>query len=506
MEISLARHGGCSTSSIAAISKRRSWSDFYFLSKSSRGDEEYIHLNFSRRRGRNRLESPSRLRVANRRLINADSADDDSLIDARLKISRSSSQELSKMLREEAAIEGMERKAVTGKSTRRLWPKAVLGALDDAVGEGRWESALQIFSLLRKQKWYTPIGRTYARMMMMLGKCGQPRHASSLFQIMLSEGLRPTPDVYTALVSAYACNSLWDEAFAMIDEMKSMPSCNPDIYTYTILLNSICKLGRFDLIARAFLDMEKLGIRPNVVTYNIIIDGFGKAHRLVDMEKSLYQMIESGDCTPDQRTMNSVLWAFGDSRRIEEMERRYDEFQSMGIEPDATTFNILIRSYGRAGMLSKISLVMDFMKRRFFSPTVVTFNSVIECFGSAGEIEKMEEIFRKMKFQGVKPNSITYCSLVSGYRKAGLLEKIPLILRQIENSDVKLDSTFFNCVISAYGQAGEVKIMEEMFLLMREKHCQPDQITIATMIQAYDKAGVSEVAENPGIRLLETAE
>ena len=51
---------------------------------------------------------------------------------------------LSKLLRKEAAIEGVARKAVTGTSTRRLWPKAVLEALDDAVTNDRWESALQV--------------------------------------------------------------------------------------------------------------------------------------------------------------------------------------------------------------------------------------------------------------------------------------------------------------------------------------------------------------------------
>ncbi|CAA6669660.1 unnamed protein product [Spirodela intermedia] len=344
---------------------------------------------------------------------------------------KESGKELSKILREEAAIGGVERKAITSTSTHRLWPKAVLGALDDAVSNNQWESALQIFGLLRKQKWYNPKGRTFARLMMMLGRCGQPRHAGSLFQIMLSEGLRPTPDVYTAL-----------EALALIDEMKSLPTCHPDVYTYTIFIDCLCKQRRFDLIPRALAEMKQLGISPNVVTHNIIIDGYGKAKMLEEMESSLSEMIACEGCLPDECTLNSILWAYGDCGLIQEMERSFDEFQHMGVEPDVTTFNILIRSYGRAGLQAKMCLVMDFMKKRFFSPTTRTLTS-----------------------PWTRPS--------------------------------------FNCVINAYGEAGEVEIMEEMFLFMREKHCKPDSVTLATMIQAYRGAGMLQVAENLDTRLLE---
>ncbi|MQL84113.1 hypothetical protein Taro_016606 [Colocasia esculenta] len=415
------------------------------------------------------------------------------------RLRRVSGRELAKILRAEAAVAGMERKAATGTSTRRLWPKALLGALEEAISGSRWESALQ---LLRKQQWYHPKSRTYARLVMMLGKCGQPMHASYLFQTMLSEGLRPTLDVYTSLVGAYGHNGLWDEAFNTLDEMKSILNCKPDVCTYTILIDCCCKMHRFDLIGGALTEMRNLGIKCSTVTFNTIIDGYGKVTMLEKMEASLSDMLECDGCLPDTCTLNSIIWAYGNCGQIDKMEKWYDEFQHMGIEPDIKTFNILIKSYGKAGMRGKMSLVMDFMKKRFISPTTVTFNSLIDSFGKVGNIEKMEEIFRMMKFQGVKPNSITYSSIVSGYSKAGLLMKIPLILRQIENSDVVLDTTFFNCIISAYGQAGKIEMMEELFSLMGEKNCKPDKITFATMIQAYNAVGMHKAAQEVEIEIL----
>ena len=332
----------------------------------------------------------------------------------------------------------------------------------------------------------------------MLGKCRQPGPATALFKAMLSERLRPTVDVYTALVGAYGYSGLLEEALATIDQMKGAANCKPDGYTFSVLIDCCAKSRRFDLIPALLDEMSYLGLECNSVIHNAIINGYGKAGMLEEMESALSIMLESGNNVPDIYTMNSIIWAYGNNARTNEMEKWYNEFELMGIEPDTKTFNIMIKSYGKAGMYDKMMSIFKYMKKRFFSPTTVTFNIVIECFGRAGNIEKMEYYFRLMKIQGVKPSPITYCSLVNGYSKAGLLDKVPGIIRQTENTDVVLDTPFFNCVISAYAKSGDIKIMEEMLQLMKDKKCKPDKVTHATMIQAYTAHGMEEAA-----RLLE---
>ncbi|KAL6288548.1 hypothetical protein ACE6H2_006058 [Prunus campanulata] len=413
--------------------------------------------------------------------------------------------ELSRLLRTDAAVRNIERKANSNKYNN-LWPKAVLEALDEAIANNLWESALKIFGLLRKQHWYEPRCQTYTKLLMMLGKCRQPEQASLLFELMLSDGLTPTVDVYTALVSVYGKNGLLDKAFSTVDDMKSVSDCKPDVYTYSILINSCTKFHRPDLIEEILAEMSYLGIGCNTVIYNTLIDGYGKAEMFELMEDSLTDMIESGSCLPDVFTLNSFLGAYGKCGQIEKMEKWYDEFQLMGIRPDPKTFNILIKSYGKATMYEKMGSVMEFMKKRFFSPTVVTYNIVIEVFGKAGNVEKMDEYFRKMKYQGMKPNSITYCSLVSAYSRVGNMSKVDSILRHVENSDVILDTPFFNCIISAYGRAGDVRKVSELFLAMKEKKCLPDHITFATMIQAYNARGMTEAAEDLQKRMITNTE
>ncbi|WOG99452.1 hypothetical protein DCAR_0518804 [Daucus carota subsp. sativus] len=395
-------------------------------------------------------------------------------------LQKSSNKNLAHILRTEAAILRVERKADSRKYTR-LWPKAVLEALDDAIKAKRWQSALKIFDLLRKQHWYEPKGQTYTKLLVMLGKCRQPNQASLLFEIMLSEGLQPTIDVYTALLSAYGFSGLIDKAFQIIEDIKSFSECKLDVHTYSVLINCCFKYRRFDRVEHILQEMSYLGIQCSTVTYNTIIDGYGKAQLCT--------------CLPDVFTFNSVVGTYGNCGQIEKMEKWFDEFQHMGVNPDIITFNILIQSYGKAGMYEKMSLVMEFMEKRFVSPTIVTFNIVINVFRRVKNIDQMEEFFLKMKHQGLKPNSITYCTLISAYSEAGLMHKVDSIMRQVENTDVILDTPFFNSAITAYGRAGNVDKMRELFSEMRKRRCLPDNITFSTMIEVYNALNMVEAAQ-----------
>lgn len=58
-------------------------------------------------------------------------------------LQKCSKKNLSRILRTEAAIRGIHRKANSEKYTN-LWPKAVLKALDDAIRDNRWDSALKV--------------------------------------------------------------------------------------------------------------------------------------------------------------------------------------------------------------------------------------------------------------------------------------------------------------------------------------------------------------------------
>lgn len=138
---------------------------------------------------------------------------------------------------------------------------------------------LQVFELLREQLWYRPNSGVYIKLIVMLGKCKQPEKAREVFQAMITEGCVVNHESYTALLSAYSRSGLLDKAFFLLNHMKNTPDCQPDVQTYSILIKSCLQNFAWDKVQDLLSDMEAQGIQPNTVTYNTLIDAYGKARR-----------------------------------------------------------------------------------------------------------------------------------------------------------------------------------------------------------------------------------
>ncbi|KAL1557519.1 pentatricopeptide repeat-containing protein, chloroplastic-like protein [Salvia divinorum] len=399
---------------------------------------------------------------------------------------------ISIILRREATKAVIEKKK---GGSKRLLPKSVLDALHERITALRWESALKVFELLREQVWYKPYAGIYVKLIVMLGKCKQPEIAHTLFQAMIDEGCVVDREAYTALMSAYSRSGLFDRAYSILDQMKKIPDCQPDVYTYSILIKSCVHVYDFGAVSSLLSEMETHGIRPTTVTYNTLIDAYGKAKKFVEMESVLVQMLRQPHCEPDVWTMNSTLRAFGGSGQIDMMEKCYDKFQKAGIDPTIKTFNILLDAYGKTENYEKMSAVMQYMQRYHYTWTLVTYNIVIDAFGRAGDVKQMEFLFRLMQSERIKPNCVTLCSLVRAYGNAGKLEKIAAVLRYVENSDVTLDTVFFNCLIDAYGLMGCIAEMKGVTEVMRRRGCKLDKVTYRTMIKAFSMNGMTSHAK-----------
>lgn len=417
-------------------------------------------------------------------------------------IKRAQIKSLDIILRREAAMANIEKKAGP-KMSRKLLPRTVLEALTGRIDGNHWESALKVFEIMREQLWYRPNPRIYTKLLVMLGKCKQYERANSLFQLMIEEGLEPSIESYTALVSAYSRSGLLHKAFTVLEEMKRIPLCKPDVFTYSILIKSCVEYSRFDHVDRLLSDMSRNGIKPNTVTYNTILDAYGKVGKFKDMDDVISKMLEDQDSKPDVWTMNATMKAFGNRGHIGMMENCYEKFQDVGVQPDVRTFNILMYAYGKERLYDKMTAVMEYMQKYFFSWTTVTYNILIDAFGRAGDIEQMEYLFNLMMSEGIKPDCVTLCSLVSAYRKAGAFRKITRVMRKLENSDIAPDTAFFNSVIDAYARAGDLTEMETVLIQMKEKGCIPDKITFTSMIKAYLSKDMVEKAQELEQRMLD---
>ncbi|KAK3445609.1 hypothetical protein EUGRSUZ_A01491 [Eucalyptus grandis] len=384
------------------------------------------------------------------------------------------------------------KKRLDRRSDAKAWACTVTEALSDRILKKQWAEALEVFDMLREQPFYQPKEGTYMKLLVLLGRSGQPDRARQLFETMVEEGCEPTSQLYTALLGAYCRNNLIDEAFSILSRMKGLPNCQPDVFTYSILIKVCIDSSRFDLVESLYQEMADRLITPNTVTQNIVLSGYGRAGKFDQMEKVLSGMLESRECKPDVWTMNIILSVFGNKGQIDAMERWYEKFRNFGIEPETRTFNILIGAYGKKRMYDKMSSVMEYMRKLQFPWTTSTYNNVIEAFADVGDAQNMEYTFEQMRAEGMKADTKTFCCLIRGYANAGLFHKVLSSVRLAGKFEIPENTSFYNAVISACAKAEDLLEMERVYKRMKDKHCPPNSTTYSIMCEAYRKEGMND--------------
>ncbi|KAJ0040410.1 hypothetical protein Pint_27408 [Pistacia integerrima] len=167
-----------------------------------------------------------------------------------------------------------------------------------------------------------------------------------------------------------------------------------NVKMYTSLIYGWCKINRIDMAERFLNEMIERGIEPNVVTYNVLLNG-------VCRRASLH---------PDERFERTIMRA----------EKVFDEMRMRGIEPDVTSFSIVLHVYSRA---HKPQLTMDklkLMQEKGICPSVVTYTSAVKCLCSCGKLEDAEQLLEEMEIWGdmkgseVGPDLDSYTMLIHG--------------------------------------------------------------------------------------------
>lgn len=384
------------------------------------------------------------------------------------------------------------KKKMDRKKNLNAWVSTVTEALSDSIETKQWQRALQVFEMLKEQPFYQPKAGTYMKLIVLLGRSGQPQHARNLFNMMIEEGLEPTAELYTALLAAYCRSNIIDEAFKILDQMKTLPLCQPDVYTYSILIKACVDASRFDLVESLYEQMAERSITPNTVTQNTVLAGYGKVGKFDLMEKVLLGMLDSSTSKPDVWTMNTILGLFGNMGQVETMERWYEKFRNFGIEPETRTFNILIGAYGKKKMYDKMSTVMEYMRKLSFPWTTSTYNNVIEAFSDVGDAKNMEYTFDQMRGEGMKADTKTFCCLIRGYANAGLFHKVISMVELAGKLEIPENTSFHNAVIYACAKADDLMEMERVYNRMKDKQCRADETTFSMMVEAYRKEGMND--------------
>lgn len=225
-------------------------------------------------------------------------------------------------------------------------------------------------------------------------------------------------------------------ATELFNKEKSRLELNSKIYT--ILIYGWCKVKKIAMAKRFFKEMLDKGIEPNVVTYNVMLNGICR-------RSSLH---------PEER-FDGV---------IREAEKLFDEMREKGLGPDVTSYSILLHVYSRAHKPGLSLEKLRMMKESGISPSIATYTSVVKCLCSCGRIVDAEKLLTEMMSDGVSPSAATYNCFFKEHRgRKDAMGAMNLYKKMKEGCFCKPDIHTYNILLGMFVTLGKGGLAKEIW-------------------------------------------
>ncbi|KAI3851468.1 hypothetical protein MKW92_040921 [Papaver armeniacum] len=353
------------------------------------------------------------------------------------------------------------------------------------------ELALGVFEWMRNHKdsEFLLKGSVVAVIIRILGREGMVTKAASLILSLSKEGVTIDVYAYTSMITSCSNNGRYREAVSVFKKMEE-EGCQPTLITYNVILNVYGKMGvpwskimdvvdgmkkqgvccrrgaLYEEAVAVFEEMKSAGFTPDKVTYNMLIDVFGKSRRPTEAMEVLREM-ELNGFSPSIVMYKMLISAL--------------ELKSLmvekGIQPDVFTYTTLLSGFERAGKdeyavrFTEMMKVFEEIWACDCTPDIVTWNTLFAVFGQNGMDTEVSGVFKEMKRAGFVPERDTFNTLISAYNRCSSFDQAMSVYKMMLSAGVTPDLTTYNTKILAEMKDGD--------------HCKPNELTYCSLLHAY---------------------
>ncbi|CAF2102451.1 hypothetical protein BRARA_E03075 [Brassica rapa] len=252
---------------------------------------------------------------------------------------------------------------------------------------------------------------------------------------LLPKAFAPDSRIYTTLMKGYMKNGRVADTARMLEAMRRQDDKNshPDEVTYTTVVSAFVKAGLMDRARQVLAEMARMGVPANRITYNVLLKGYCKQLQIDKAEDLLREMAEDAGIEPDVVSYNIIIDGcilIDDSAGALSF---FNEMRTRGIAPTKISYTTLMKAFAMSGQPKLANRVFDEMMR---DPRVkvdlIAWNMLVEGYCRLGLIEDAKRVVSRMKENGFHPNVATYGSLANGVSLARKPGEALLLWKEIK--------------------------------------------------------------------------
>ncbi|KAL0312924.1 UNVERIFIED_CONTAM: Pentatricopeptide repeat-containing protein, mitochondrial [Sesamum radiatum] len=237
----------------------------------------------------------------------------------------------------------------------------------------------------------------------MYGKCGNLAMAQSLFH-------QTTPDIATwnSLISCYAGSGHPFKALTLFDKMIST-GLKPNTATLVTLLSACAQIASVDKGRKIHDYIREHGFEYEVSLTTALVDMYAKCGQ-IDLAKEIFDSMNEKDVV----SWNVMISSYGMHGHGKSAINIFQQMEESGSRPNDLTFLAVLSACAHAGLVDEGKSLFGKMKEYSIIPTLKHYACMVDLFGRSGCLHEAESLVLAMPFApdgGIWGSLLTACKM-----------------------------------------------------------------------------------------------
>ncbi|XP_061365118.1 pentatricopeptide repeat-containing protein At4g30825, chloroplastic [Gastrolobium bilobum] len=346
---------------------------------------------------------------------------------------------------------------------------------------GLMEDAVKIFSQMPKSD-DKPNMHIMCTMIDIYSVMGLFNDAEVLYLKLKSSGISLDMIAFSIVVRMYVKAGSLKDACSVLDAIDKRPDIVLDNFLLRDMLRIYQRCNMVDKLADMYYKISKDRASWDQELYNCVLDCCAQALPVDELSRLFDEILQRG-FAPNTVSFNVMLNVFGKAKLFKKVRRFFCMAKKQGLA-DVISYNTIIAAYGKNKDFKNMSSMVQKMQFDGFSVSLEAYNSMLDAYGKDGQMETFRSVLQKMKESNCDSDHYTYNTMINIYGEQGWIEEVANVLTELKECGLGPDLHSYNTLIKAYGIAGMVEEAVGLIKEMRKNGIEPDKKTYTNLITA----------------------
>lgn len=269
-----------------------------------------------------------------------------------------------------------------------------------------------------------------------------------------------------------------------------------------------------------FNDMQRGPFAPNVATYNILINHFGRARQL-DAMLALFRTLKNNKLEPDASTYAHLIFWNSHGGAVANARELLAEALAKGMPISVSTFGafvdmclaktddetckkhiqemvdnnmgevayqVMLAKYAKEGNSSKAALMMKELQGHGISITPEIYEAMLKSVISNGDPKQCKEFVAGLEVQKIRLSGQAYSELLKFYAYNDVKSCEPL-MQKMREWKLTPDLQAFEAMLTVLLKSNQLEECRKVFESMKEMHVRPSTGACNLVLSAVGKLG-----------------